>query len=515
MASAKPVDIYIRVSRVGGREHLISPAEQERRARTLAHERGLTVGRVLPPDLDESGGKLERPGLQEALRRVESGESGGIIVAWLDRLSRDSEHAHGLLRRIDTAGGRVYAPDAPEDMTTPEGELMTGILFGFAQYVRKRARAGLERAKENAVANGIPVVTRPAVGYRQREDRRLEPDPATAAAVGEVFERRAAGAGPSELGDLLQAHGVRTSQGSETWSRQAVYGLLANRVYLGELRYGSDDRYANTASHEPLVDLATWTAAQHPHGRAPLAATSERSAWLLTGVLRCHACRYCMQGTTTGRGKRIYRCTRRHAAGTCPAPARIDAGLVEDAAVGAFWALTADLEAKAAPMTASDDLAGLQEALQRAERRLGQVESEDMQDALGERWASVARERRAARDAAAANLGHGRAAASEREAPVAIVTLRATWEDMSTRERRDLLGARFDALALRRDPRELVAFPAGTAPDGMPRRGYRRRPELRPFPEREPAHKGTIALWAGSTQPRPAEGREQAPGGAR
>ncbi len=110
---------------------------------------------MLPADLDESGGKLDRPGLQEALHRVESGESGGIIVAWLDRLSRDSEHAHALVRRIDAAGGRVYARDAPGDMTTPEGELMTGILFGFAQYDRKRARAGLERTKENAIANGI------------------------------------------------------------------------------------------------------------------------------------------------------------------------------------------------------------------------------------------------------------------------------------------------------------------------------------------------------------------------
>src|SRR4051794_23080688 len=109
---SQPVDLYLRVSRVGGREHLISPDEQERRARDLARERALTVGRVLT-DLDESGGKWERPGLQRALQRVQAGESGGIIVAWLDRLSRDSEHAHRLVREISEAGGAIYAPDAP------------------------------------------------------------------------------------------------------------------------------------------------------------------------------------------------------------------------------------------------------------------------------------------------------------------------------------------------------------------------------------------------------------------
>src|SRR5262245_48828499 len=199
---SKPVDLYVRVSRVGGRENLISPEEQQRRARELAREKGLRLGYVLT-DLDESGGKLDRPGLQEALRRVESGESGGIIVAWLDRLSRDSEQAHGLVRRIAEAGGRIYAPDAPSDWTTPEGELQAGIVFAFAQYIRSRARAGFERAKEQAIARGIPVHSRPAVGYRARPDRRLEPDPDVAPVVREVFERRARGEGPATLGAFL------------------------------------------------------------------------------------------------------------------------------------------------------------------------------------------------------------------------------------------------------------------------------------------------------------------------
>src|SRR5215207_1235636 len=142
-----PVDIYVRVSRVGKRENLISPDEQVRRAREHAAQLGLTVGTVLPPDLDESGGKLDRPGLNEALRRVEAGESGGVIVAWLDRLSRDSEHALGLVRRIEAAGATIFAPDAPADWKTPEGELQGSIFFAFAAYQRKRAAKGFDDSK--------------------------------------------------------------------------------------------------------------------------------------------------------------------------------------------------------------------------------------------------------------------------------------------------------------------------------------------------------------------------------
>jgi hypothetical protein len=61
-ALSKPVDICIRVSRVGDREHLMSPEDQEARARAHAREKGLKIGKVLPPELDESGGKWERPG---------------------------------------------------------------------------------------------------------------------------------------------------------------------------------------------------------------------------------------------------------------------------------------------------------------------------------------------------------------------------------------------------------------------------------------------------------------------
>lgn len=479
--SPSPVDIYIRVSRVGGREHLISPDEQERRARALGEAQQLTIGEVFT-DLDESGGNWDRPGLQEALARVRAGRSGGLIVAWLDRLSRDSEHSHRLVREITEAGGRIYAPDAPSDWTSPEGELQAGIFFAFGQYTRSRARAGFESAKERAIMAGIPVANRTRVGYIQRQDRRLEPDPATAPIVKEVFERRAAGEGPTALGQFLEEHGVLTSQGSSTWTKQAVADLLSSRVYLGELSYGRDRRYVNPSAHEPLVDLATWMAAQHPRGRR-LQPPRGGGGYSLTGILRCQACGYAMQGTTTSRGRRMYRCVRRHAGGVCPNPARAYAGPVEEAAERAFWALTEDLRAE--PIASeSVDLSRFAQELERAEQRLAQAMTPEVQDAAGDSWAAMIRERRAERDVAATALADARGHVGEgARALPGPETLRAVWDRATPADRRELLAARFDAFALCRDAEGLtvVAFPAGAGLVGLSRRGFRRTPSLRPI----------------------------------
>jgi hypothetical protein len=190
-----------------------------------------------------------------------------------------------------------------------------------------------------------------------------------------------------------------------------------------------------------------------------------------------------MQGTTTSRGKRIYRCTRTHSGGVCETPARIDAERVETAAVEAFWTLTADLEARGTVDTEAD-LSGLQQDMERADRALQQWTSTEVQEAIGDlaEYAAGLRERRDARDQAAAALGRARAEVSTSATLPDVETLRGAWERMSTKDRRELLSLRFDCLALGRDPLTLTVYPSGTGPAELPRRGFKAAPVLVPFP---------------------------------
>lgn len=489
--TSKPVDIYLRVSRVAGRETLLSPEEQEDKARRFADARHLAVGKVLEADLDQSGTTTDRPSLQLAIQRVRDGISGGIVVMELARFARDAG-AGKLVEEIQRLGGSVYAPDAPSDWTTAGGKLQGNLMFAFGQYIADLARERFEYAKGRSIERGVPINSRAPVGYRKRDDRRLEPDPATAAIVREVFERRARGDGPAALGEFLASNGVKTSQGSSTWSKEAIYNLIRNRVYLGEVSYGAErdkrtgerrPRFRNPSAHEALVDLATWTAAQHPNGRQLARPRSPSSSYLLSGLLRCHACRHALQGTRTSRGKRIYRCKRTHAGGICPAPARVSADEVERAAVDIFWQLTEDLEAigSTAP---NPDLDQLREAVERAERQLAQWASPDVQEAVGDHavYLDGLRERKEKLARVHDALSQAQTAKVASAQLPDIETLRRSWTRMSTERRRELIRLRIDCFVLDR-ARQLVVYPFGRAPADLPRRGYRRAPTLAPFPD--------------------------------
>jgi hypothetical protein len=347
----------------------------------------------------------------------------------------------------------------------------------------EKYRNEFENAKAGAVERGIPVNRRAPAGYAKGADRRLAPDPHAAPVIRELFEMRANGAGPATLAEHLERHGVKTSDGSSSWTHSSIYRLIANPVYKGHVRYGSDDRYVNPNAHEPIVDEVLWQAAQRPP--RGLSRVGEKSETLLSGLLRCHACRYAMQGTVTSNGKRVYRCPGRHSIGRCPSPARFYADEIERDVVEAFWSITEDIEAQGS-VTDSSDLARLEVEFDRAQARVDQLSTPAAQDALGETYLDTFRARRSARDDAAAALGKARAERAVHDrADLHVETLRGAWERMTVGQRRELLGLRFDCVAAsgsRAGERRIVVYPKGTAPADLPRRGFRPS-TLSPFPE--------------------------------
>jgi DNA invertase Pin-like site-specific DNA recombinase len=91
----QPFDGYVRVSRVAGRAgaSFISPAVQRETIQRLAGLHKLEVGEVVE-ELDVSGGKpIDERELGRLVRKVEAGESGGLIVWKLSRFSPASSTA--------------------------------------------------------------------------------------------------------------------------------------------------------------------------------------------------------------------------------------------------------------------------------------------------------------------------------------------------------------------------------------------------------------------------------------
>src|SRR3954471_14567523 len=118
------LDGYIRVSRTNGREgdSFISPDVQRAKIEGWARLRDVEVAEW-HTDLDQSGGKLSRPGFDTALERVKTGETGGVVVAKLDRFSRAGvADALKLIESIIEAGGEIASVEEGLDPTTPFGE---------------------------------------------------------------------------------------------------------------------------------------------------------------------------------------------------------------------------------------------------------------------------------------------------------------------------------------------------------------------------------------------------------
>ncbi len=89
---------------------------------------------MIHEDLDQSGGKIHRPGLDALLARIRAGETDGVIVSKLDRLSRlGVADALRLVEEITDAARSIAALDLGIDRTTPFGEFGMTIMLALAR----------------------------------------------------------------------------------------------------------------------------------------------------------------------------------------------------------------------------------------------------------------------------------------------------------------------------------------------------------------------------------------------
>lgn len=105
-----------------------------------------------------SGGRWDRPQLQELLRQLRNGD---IVVVWkLDRLSRSLKDLLHLMERLGEAGAGFRSLTEAIDTTTPAGRMMMQMVGAFAEFeremIRERTHAGLEAARAEGRIGGRP-----------------------------------------------------------------------------------------------------------------------------------------------------------------------------------------------------------------------------------------------------------------------------------------------------------------------------------------------------------------------
>lgn len=135
----------------------VSTDKQDTRLQTDA----LLQAGVLPENIFQeyiSGKNIERPQLQELLKKLEPGDK---IVVWkLDRLGRSVTDLAWLANQFQEKGIELQSVQESIDTTSATGRFVFHMLSAVAEFERginqMRIRAGVKAAKERGVQFGKP-----------------------------------------------------------------------------------------------------------------------------------------------------------------------------------------------------------------------------------------------------------------------------------------------------------------------------------------------------------------------
>ena len=223
------------------------------------------------PDLDDdgglSGGTMERPALLRLLDDIKAGKVQIVVVYKVDRLTRSLADFAKIVDVLDAHGASFVSVTQQFNTTTSMGRLTLNMLLSFAQFEREIASERIRDKIAASKAKGMWMGGNVPLGYDVK-DRKLIVNSAEAETVRVIFRRYA------ELGSVrLLAHeldwlGLVSKRregaggvlaGGNRFSRGALYTLLQNRLYRGEIAHQGN---VYPGQHEPILDEELWQVVQ-------------------------------------------------------------------------------------------------------------------------------------------------------------------------------------------------------------------------------------------------------------
>lgn len=150
---------YVRVSTEQQGESGLGLDAQRAAIQAHADARGFQIARWFE-DV-QSGGDIERPGLQNALAMLR--EVDGLIVAKLDRLARSVVHTGTIMEEMAETGKTLIALDLGVDTSTAAGRLVANVLASVAQWEREVIGERTKAALAVKIARGEQVGRAPEI----------------------------------------------------------------------------------------------------------------------------------------------------------------------------------------------------------------------------------------------------------------------------------------------------------------------------------------------------------------
>jgi site-specific DNA recombinase len=219
---------YVRVSTEEQASEGVSLAAQEEKVRGFAklHDLDLVAVEI---DAGVSAKSLARPALVRALVMLDEGQSDGMVITKLDRLSRSVSDWNDLIRSYfgPEAGKQLFSVGDSIDTTKAAGRLVLNVLMSVAQWEREstveRVRDAMAYKRSRSERVGpIPF------GFDLHADgKTLVPNPAEQVIIADIRAMHAAGSSTRAIAAELGRRGVPTKRGNAAWVHTAVAKILA------------------------------------------------------------------------------------------------------------------------------------------------------------------------------------------------------------------------------------------------------------------------------------------------
>ena len=307
--------MYARVSSKDQEKEGFSIPAQQRLLREYAIKHGLTVVKEFV-DV-ETAKQVGRPEFAAMIAYLKNHRAtcATVLVEKTDRLYRNFKD----LTILDDLGANIHLVKENR-IIGPESGSSDHLVHGFNVLIARNyvlnlgeeTRKGMtEKAESGIYPSSAPV------GYRNTDGpagkRIIVPDPDTAPAITDLFQRFATGTySIKALVAELKTEGV-TLRGRRLCS-STTHQILRKRLYMGDFDW---DGTTYQGTHEPLVARECWEHVQKLlDARAENKTRKVKHEFPYTGLIRCGHCGCLMVGELKKRQYMYYHCTGNK--GKCP-----------------------------------------------------------------------------------------------------------------------------------------------------------------------------------------------------
>lgn len=255
--------IYTRKSSEEGLEQSFNSLDAQRESCEAYVASQKSEGWIALPTLYDdggfSGGNMARPALVRLLADIAAGQVDVVVVYKVDRLTRALADFAKIVEVFDSQGVSFVSVTQAFNTTSSMGRLTLNVLLSFAQFEREVTGERIRDKIAASKAKGMWMGGNPPLGYTM-VDRKLLIVPDEAETVRMIFTRYLALKSVNALSAELNASGVQSklhlarngnSRGGTSLSRGALFHLLKNRIYVGEIVH---KKQVYPGLHDGIVD---------------------------------------------------------------------------------------------------------------------------------------------------------------------------------------------------------------------------------------------------------------------